>query len=368
MSNNTASTVIFCAENAQRMGLEEAILWQFLQDAATIMGKAPYALKAEQLCQKFPFWQIHDCQRVAKSLNDQGFIEIQSAPLNQSNELVFNTSLNTTHQSPAQKTAPQKIIRSQSGANRISPKWRPDRSILDRLYQDHGIIETFAQQQVTEFVRFWVDSGKISHSWAAQFYKQVVRNWQRQKAEVHFLEDSAKRATSMQQDWYPHSDAVEILIRNGISKAFIEDAIPEFVLFWREKGAVTETWSSNFIKHVKRQWVIFTGTSKYDTIPKPIASDWQPAPEVYDILQLAHIEEAFAKSCIKEFILYWQESGRLQSSWNTKFLQNVKYLWANQHQLQGNTYAQQQRPAGVGNIQPASFLDKHTDRSWTEGL
>ena len=365
-----ASTLQFSPDWAMRMGLEEAILWQFLEEAQLILQRSPLTLSENQLLTRFPFWQPRDIQRISKSLSDQGFLTIHSAPLSQSLELSvsFSKTSEPVVQLVKAKSQPQEQAKPQGGANHISPRWQPDQAILNRLYQDHGIIEAFAKQQVSEFVRYWIDSGKVSHSWAAKFYARVVEKWQQQRGEMRFLETNQPKATAMQQGWKPHPDALEILTRNGINKTFIEDAIPEFVLYWRERGTATETWNSHFIKHVKRQWTIFTGTAKYDTTPKPIPTDWQPAPEVFDILQLAHIDAQFAQNCIKEFILYWQESGRLQSSWNTKFLQHVKYLWANQHLLQGTAYAKEQRPAGSGNLQPASYLDKHTDRSWTEGL
>jgi hypothetical protein len=69
---------------------------------------------------------------------------------------------------------------------------------------------------------------------------------------------------------------------------------------------------------------------KHDTLPKPMPSNWQPSSEVYDILALAHINQEFAQNCIEEFVLYWQETKRMHNSWNTKFLQHVKYQWAKQ--------------------------------------
>ncbi|MCY4045635.1 MAG: DnaT-like ssDNA-binding domain-containing protein [Cellvibrionales bacterium] len=371
MVTPTHASRLFCAETAKRIGLEEAIFFEYLKDAAQFSLDGHTQLSTDLLEARFPFWQIRDFHRLAQSLKNQHVIEITSAPIHQEGILSFTLSTQHHKATPsaptatASKPSTQKT-RAQGGAIKLSPRWRPDQAILDKLYQDHGIIAKFAEQQVSEFVQYWVDSNKVNHSWPAQFYKHVVRNWQRQKSEVRFLDDAKTKATSMQQGWYPHHDAIEILTRSGIKKEFIEDAIPEFVLYWRERGAIAETWNSNFIKHVKKQWAIFIGTMKHDTLPKPMPSNWQPSNEVYDILALAHINKAFAQNCIKEFVLYWQETKRLHNSWNTKFLQHVKYQWANQLTTQGNPNAQAARsPQGQ---QPASWLDKHTDRSWADGL
>jgi hypothetical protein len=262
MVTNPLSARLFCSETAKLLGLEESIFFEFLREANQFSAKNETTLSAELLQSHFPFWQIRDFHRLAQSLKNQGVITVSSAPIHQEGALSFTILGNEPLSQAVNQSAPEKPAqtkqssqknRGQVGATRLNPRWRPDQAILDKLYQDHGIISKFAGQQVSEFVQYWVDSNKVNHSWSAQFYKHVVRNWQRQKSEVRFLDNSKSKATSMQQGWYPHHDAVEILTRSGIKKEFIEDAIPEFVLYWRERGAIAETWNSNFIKHVKKQ-------------------------------------------------------------------------------------------------------------------
>jgi hypothetical protein len=66
------------------------------------------------------------------------------------------------------------------------------------------------------------------------------------------------------------------------------------------------------------------------------------------VLGMANIDADFAEAQLKEFVLYWRDRNEIHRSWNTKFLQHVKYKWA------------QQAQAGQ------SLLDKFTDRSWAE--
>ena len=52
-----------------------------------------------------------------------------------------------------------------------------------------------------------------------------------------------QKSSEMTEQWQPDIDAIEILLRAGVDKNFIEDAVPEFVLYWRERGDNTSTWT-----------------------------------------------------------------------------------------------------------------------------
>lgn len=353
----------FSAQLAATIGLEEAILLPLLHDYFQLQGQPSSRIAVAQLSQRLPFWQLADIQRVLKSLSDKGIIFLLSAPVTQTDtlEFQFETPAATRAQNPAN------IASIQAGANRISPHWKPDATVLEQLAQQ-GIPADFAGRLVGEFVTYWRDSGQICHSWNARFLKHAVREWQRHRADAQHFLPASDLPVEMQQSWRPSPDAVEILQRNGIAAGFIDDAIPEFVLYWRERGAATTTWNSKFIQHVKRQWARFTQTLKYDTEPRPIPANWQPEAEVFDILQMANIDEQFARQCISEFVLYWKDSNQLHSSWNTKFLQHVKYCWANKHQLPRVDHAGQRLASGQDPAAAGSFISKHTDRSWREGL
>ena len=353
------SPLTFSAQLAATIGLEEAILLQLLHDAARLQGEPPYTLAAEPLAERLAFWPSTDIRRVLKSLADKGVIELLSAPFGQSAELRFAFDQRPPSQPVAATTGLQG-----HGANRISPYWQPDQTVLQQLGQ-HNISAEFARQQVNEFVTYWRERGEISHSWNARFYKHVLREWQHRRSQVRQI-DASVEPMPLQQFWQPSADALEILQRNGINRRFIEDAVPEFVLYWREKGAATTTWNSKFIQHVKRQWARYTSTLQHDTEPRRIPANWQPSPDVFDILKMANIDAGFARNCIGEFVLYWKDSNQLHSSWNTKFLQHVKYCWANQ--LTGTNHARQQNPSGQGTTATGSFIERHTDRSWRDGL
>jgi hypothetical protein len=191
-------------------------------------------------------------------------------------------------------------------------------------------------------VMYWSERQKTQYSWHQTFLKWIVTEWEKQRS----FQGAKELETQMSVNWLPSEEAVCILEYAGVSHSFIEDAIPEFVLYWRERGIVNSTWSTKFIAHVRRQWEKYRHTLENDTTPRPIPRDFKPSPACFDVLAMANIDAEFALAQVQEFILYWQDRNDIQPSWNTKFLQHVKYQWAQQMQ----------------NSQP--LLDKLADRSW----
>src|SRR5690606_33273314 len=112
----------------------------------------------------------------------------------------------------------------------------------------------------------------------------------------------------------PSADAVQILQRSGVSPTFIEDAVPEFLLYWRERGEAASTWNSKFIAHIRRQWARYSSALEHERDPHPIPSNWQPSEDVQDILRMANIDLAFARELLPEFILFWRDAGTPQRS------------------------------------------------------
>ena len=142
--------------------------------------------------------------------------------------------------------------------------WQPSQDALRQLSQ-LGVTKEFALQQIPQFVAYWNERNVPRHSWESKFIKEVWRQWQQEET----LNNRRRKEISVTDQWQPSSDALDILtIKGGINKNFVEDAIPEFVLYWRDRGDVSSTWDSKFIHHVRRQWQFFTGITDQDTMPK----------------------------------------------------------------------------------------------------
>lgn len=358
---------------ASTLGLEEAVMLSLLSEAMSYL--TPVASNGFQWChlteplvqRLMPFWTDHDIARIAKSLRDKGVILISSAPYFESRELrvALNERQGQTGFQAQVSQSPLNRPHNQisPGASPMAHNWQPSEEVYAQLAQ-HNVPRSFAREQIPEFVTYWREKGQSAHSWGAKFIQQVLRKWREQETEFGRRE----LELPITNGWRPSQDAIDVLVRHaGINPCFVEDAIAEFVLYWRERGESSRTWNSKFIQHVRRQWARYTATLQHDTEPRPLPENWQPSEDVYEVLALANIDLRFAREQLCEFCIYWRDTGKLQGSWNTKFLQHVKYQWAKklngsaQQQVQLNA---KQTPTANARTRDRSVSEQLADRSW----
>lgn len=372
--------IAFSAELAATLGLEEAVLLQCLSDQSQdaegeTNGRYQwFYLNASQLKSKLPFWQDKDIQRIVENLRQQGVILISSAPLSESKELryAFNECAadvqKPTQPSPSQAAAVTGEQHADSvRANPIATSWKPDDTCI-RLLAQQGVPAHFAHEQTAEFVHYWSERGEARHSWGNRFVTHVLRKWRefetRQQATKPARIDSTawdtppwensrgNEAHSITKQWRPSTDAMEILeIQAGIHRNFVDDSIPEFILYWSEKGDRCNTWNARFISHVKRQWAEFQHTLKNESRPSVMTADWEPSNDVYDVLKFARIEVEFAQNLVPEFVMYWRDRNEMRPSWNTLFLQFAKLQWQRRNQTDNS-------------LRERSLAEDLSDRSW----
>lgn len=376
---------------AATIGLEESVMLQFLNDISRLSqgqlnkGYQWFSVELTTLQQQLPFWDSSDLQRVSKSLKDKGIILIDSAPLPQSQQLRF--AMNESIQPAAgranfrQAVEPAERTKRANGAGLLAESWRPEEDLLQLLALNHGIPREFALQQLEDFILYWRDRQQVSHSWPSKFRQHVLKEWRfhqsRQAADTQQATAQQAAGTDLGQQWRPSPDALEILHRAGVNPDFIEDAVPEFVLYWRERGDAGTTWNSKFIAHIRRQWARYTAALQQDYEPREIPVNWQPNEDVFDILRLANIDHDFARQQVPEFVLFWRDTKQIHRSWNTKFLQHIKYQWATRHHYSGQSPAaigKGNQPGGqpnqrsqTGELRNSPFKQL-TDRSWAEGI
>jgi hypothetical protein len=353
---------------AATIGLEEAVMLQLLHELTQLpvmrdsMAEGWHEVSKEDLLRLLPFWNERDCQRITTSLREMGVLSIDSPPLEQTDCLRFclDTRQGTRPAARAGRAQPPT-----GGKSLIAPRWEPDPELLKQLAL-HGIPRDFVSAQLEEFVMYWSERGEPAFSWNSKFRSHAIRRWRERDAEAFIREDLPQ---PIGPDWQPGEDAIEILQRAGVSLHFIEDAIPEFVLYWTERGEASRTWNSRFVAHVKRQWARYTATMGLDNEPRCIPANWQPSPDVFDILRMANIDTSFARGLLPEFLVFWQDSGEAHPSWNSKFLQHVKYHWARRHRVgerTENADGKRQGPGGKGSTRSRSLVEDLTDRSWAE--
>ncbi|MDR0780441.1 MAG: hypothetical protein LBF16_07065 [Pseudomonadales bacterium] len=337
---------------AATIGLDEAVLLHVIGE---LLLQHPPLFRAErhwvELSQQhlrgaLPFWDLPKIYAVQQSLREKGLLLLEAVPnAEHLQRIAINqavappaTHSDAARQPPSPQAAP-------SSSRRIPADWRPDRDLLVQCQQRNVPLD-FIEQEIAPFVRYYQERQKLSYSWHHAFLKWVVAAWEKQRAVVQGRQQEAP----MSAQWRPSEEALDILELAGISLSFVEDAIPEFVLYWRGHGSVSNVWDSKFLAHVKRQWERYTHALEHDTTLRPIPPQFQPSAACWEILALAQIDAAFAEALLPEFILYWRDRNEIHASWNTKFLQHVKFRWAQQLQ----------------SAQQGTVLDKMLDRSWAE--
>ncbi len=324
---------------------------------------------ANGMAEHFPFWKARDIDRVRSSLQSMGILQFRTTQDGKQYLAIDQTR----HQTKARSnnSGPAATRRqAQSNAGQISPDWTPDENWI-RLCKQHAIPDEFIHSLVPEFVSYWRDRGQARFSWGNAFYKHVLKEWRQEQTRQGAFE----LASTMSPNWRPGQDALDILQNAGINRDFIEDAVPEFVLYWRERGVVHGAWNTKFIEHIRRQWAKFKASFGHDDTPRPIANDWQPSIDCFEILQLAEIDEGYARSKIPEFVMYWRDSQQAKASWNTVFLQFIKQDWARRLKALESghssdtgfsTNAEDQTVGGTSQQRIKERFERIADRSWAE--
>ncbi|MGB1372350.1 MAG: DnaT-like ssDNA-binding domain-containing protein [Aequoribacter sp.] len=351
------TSMVFSPALAATIGLEEAILLQQLDaltqhlDGHTQRGFKWFTLPRQQLLNHCGFWTSGDLHRISRNLVEKAVILIDSPPLHSSDQLVF------AFNQPAEKSEQVQPTQPPRRAQTLRNNWSPSEDILQLLQLNHAIPRQFALDQLEDFILYWRERDEPSHAWENKFRTHVIGQWRRQQAPKNGSNFEVNQPARLDNNWRPNADALEILNRNGVDPEFVNEAIPEFVLYWKERGSHPKELNSRFIQHIRLQWARYTSAIKHSTEPTRIPADWTPSSDVYDILKLSHIDANFANDLLPEFIVFWRDSNQLQTSWNSKFLQHVKYHWAKQHQLASEA---------TSSTRGRSLSEDLSDTSWAQ--
>jgi hypothetical protein len=364
--------LLFSPVLAATIGLEEAILLQHLQQVFEHHspqhrnGYAWFSIERAFLLRTLPFWTVEDLQRISRGLVDKGVLLIDTPPLLTAEHLTFAVNEPATASKSATPEPPP-VVPARRSAGLLPVHWTPSEDLLQLLAMNHNIPRQFALDQLEDFIFYWRERGETSHAWENKFRQHVIAIWRRQQqhqAEAFRVPET----TTLDNNWRPSADAMDIMERGEIARDFIEDAVPEFILYWRERGTNPKELNSKFIQHIRIQWTKYNSSLEHSTEPKRISEQWHPSEDVYDILRLSHIDTEFARSLLPEFIVYWRDSNQAQTSWNSKFIQHVKYHWAKRHQLEhaGHSHAGQQGTSKTGRTRDRSLEQDLSDTSWAE--
>ncbi len=314
------SRISFSKDVASTIGLSEAVLLEVLKESG-LKGR-----NLNELQNLLSFWTEKELTEYLKSLLSKGLV-------------VENK---TSSLSSFSVKEIQTVDRRESS---MENSWRPEKELLDQILE-YGIPEEFTYAQVEDFKHLNQEKEEKNKSWGIKFLRFVIKQWRQKEA----TENQKRKRKPIENNWKPEDEAREILVRSGVDNDFIDKEVPEFVLYWSEKKEESDIWNSKFIAHIRRQWGRFQNVNEKDDLPFKIDSKWLPNEDFYDVLTLTNIPKEFADSTLSEFILYWKETGQSHNSWNSKFLQHVKFQWQKQNQ---NLSSQGQ-----------NLMDKRIESSW----
>lgn len=332
-------------------------------------------ITAHQFEQLAPFWSLDVIDQLFIKLVQAGRVQNHGSPVTESQQLRFSLLASPTSSQTAPHVASQlpaaRVGNRTRGHSLITDSWRPNSSVLEQL-RTQGIDDSISLGQISAFIAYWQERGEPARAWGPKFVSWVTSEHRRQAARQSSVVSQPSSvghpsaasdqpdSDSINRHWQPDPDAVMILERIDINRAFINQILPEFTLYWRERGVPTNTWNSLFIQFAKKKHAEVANGS--DGLPKPIAADWQPDQKAYDILQMSDISQGFAAEQVASFVMFWRDSGKADRSWNTRFINHVKYRWQHKDQPlqsgQSNDTDTRQR----------SIIKSLTDTSWADGI
>jgi len=335
----------FSPELAATIGLEEAILLQGIGNRVSAHDSRWHSLVISALERDFPFWDRQKLMAPLQRLADLGVLTLVPGQDGNSVRIAGSYSEDTN------LSVTRETIKSEPEA------WQPTPEVIELLQMNHGIDAAFSIAQLASFDGTGHDTDRDT-----RFRQHVLAAWRRRQSEHNaFKIDKPK---SFDRHWQPSADAMDIMLRDGISTQFIELARPEFILYWTERGGPPNEVNSRFIGWIRQRWSRHTGGIEHSTEPTRLAQNWQPDPAVWEMLAMAGIDRNFGEGLLNEFILYWVDSNEMQTSWNSKFLQWVKSQWRRQQRGPHNGADQTGGGSGGGRTKDSSIADDLSDTSW----
>ena len=292
----TDSKISFSIEIANTIGLEEAILLEYLKKE-----ESQSRVSFEKVSTDLGFWPNKKSAELLSNLIKRGLVS----------ESIFEGIKYFSTKKPNQTTK-----------TNTDNNWIPEKEVFDQI-NEYGIPQDFANLQIDDFKKLNEERNEEEKNWGVKFLRFVIKKWRHKEVE----DNKRKKTQPMKKNWVPDDDAKEILIKSGINEDFIKNEIPEFILYWTERKEESDIWNSKFIAHIRRQWGRFKDVKESDDLPSKMTSEWVPNNDFFEILELTDIPREFAENAKPEFIMYWKETGQSLSSWNSKFLQHVKYNW-----------------------------------------
>ena len=305
-------SITISKEVVKTLGLNEAILLETIKNILTVSNTKE--INTQQILHETTFWNLEELEEYLRSLISKGLLQKKEEKI-----FLCEVQLKKEKDIPIHSTYSNFENREETF---LEKEWEPSLNSIEQA-EEYGIPKEFVLSQLREFIQFYREKKEQNRSWDIKFLRYVVKQWRFEEIKNN-IETKRK---PINKDWLPDQEALKILLKAGVTTEFINKEIPEFTLYWGDRGEISDTWNSKFIAQVRRQWAKSQNLIENADLPTPISMNWLPSEDFYAVLSLTDINRDFADSSIKEFILYWKETGQSHNSWNSKFFQHVKYLW-----------------------------------------
>ena len=285
--------IFFSPEIASSLGLEEAIILSLIESYSS-------ELNEKSLFEKLNFLPQEKIKNALSKLLVLELIEKLNS------EFVLKNNIKTN---------------SETKNNNSELKLKISNDVLSQA-KSLGMTEEFIKFQSNIFK---ASNKNLESDFKTNFrlLKHLIKAWRQEEKK----ERTEAEKVLIEKDWAPSEDVMSILESADMDSGFVRKCIPEFIVYWTEKQFKSNEWNSIFIRHVRRQWARYKNIIEDNVSPKKMTQDWVPNQNCLDVLKLARIDEKFAKDQIPEFKIYWLDSNQVMTSWNSKFIQHVKYRW-----------------------------------------
>ena len=266
----TDNFLYFSKDAAKTLGLSEAVLLETIKKI--IISKKNDLIDLGLILKETTFWEKEEVTTLLSNLDLKGLVIF-----NKETQKVSLTSSKNIDKNPLNQHA----VFGERKESYIGKNWEPDATLIDQA-SEYGIPKSFVFSQLEEFILLHKEKSDSSHSWGIKFLRFVIKKWRDQ--EISDYKESKRKP--IDQTWLPDQEAIEILSKAGIDEEFTKNEIPEFILYWSEKGEISDTWNSKFIAQVRRQWAKTQHLINNSEAPEPISEDWKPSEDFYEVLAL----------------------------------------------------------------------------------
>lgn len=173
-------------------------------------------------------------------------------------------------------------------------------------------------------------------------------------------------ATPISSTWQPSDAVYELLAARGVTRDFADNQLPEFILYWSERGAINHSWGTRFVKHCVRE-LVHSQTQSAREAKKPVEfavdQNWRPSNKAVNHLVSQGVSMQAIEDCVSTFVLYWSERGDVSTTWNSKFVEHVQHNVNRSRQL---AVQPAQKTVALQQTRDRSLLDDLTDREWAK--